>query len=68
MPGTIDGLELARLARARYPKLKIIIASAHVGLVEWAAEAQAAFPKPYDIDRLVQRINELVTPKQEERT
>ena len=66
MPGTIDGLELARFARAEYPKLKIIIASAHVGLVDWASEAHAAFPKPYDINRLIERINELVAPDQDE--
>ncbi len=66
MPGAVDGLGLARFARAQFPDLKIIIASAHVGLVHWAAEAHAAFPKPYDVDRLIQRINELLTPEQAE--
>ena len=66
MPGTIDGLELARTARAHFPKLKIIIASAHVGLVDWASEAHAPFPKPYDIERLIELINELVAPAQDE--
>jgi hypothetical protein len=35
-------------------------------LVHWAAEAHAAFPKPYDIDLLIQRINELLAPEQAE--
>jgi CheY-like chemotaxis protein len=60
MPGTLDGLELARIARAEYPRLKIILASAHVSLSEWSAGADAVFPKPYDIEALVAWINRLV--------
>ncbi len=60
MPGTMDGLELTRLAHAECPNLKVIIASAHVGLAGWAAEADAAFEKPYDIALLIARIKQLL--------
>jgi two-component system, response regulator PdtaR len=60
MPGALDGLELARIARAECPRLKVILASAHVDLPEWSADADAVFPKPYDIEALVAWINWLV--------
>jgi CheY-like chemotaxis protein len=66
MPGTIDGLELARFARAEHPDVKIIIASAHVGLPEWSSEAHAAFAKPYDLQRVIARIDQLLRPEGDE--
>jgi len=59
IPGTMDGLDLARLVRAEYPSLKVIIASAHVGLSDWAAEADAAFEKPYELERVVLKVDQL---------
>ena len=60
MPGTIDGLELARIARAKHPGVKVIIGSAHAGLAGWAPEADGAFEKPYDIEQVVAKILELI--------
>jgi CheY-like chemotaxis protein len=60
MPGTIDGLALAKLARAEHPGIRIIFASGHVGLPDWAREADAAFPKPFDLGRVVASINQLL--------
>ena len=35
MPGVLDGLALAQLARAEHPGVKVIIASGHMRLSEW---------------------------------
>jgi two-component system, response regulator PdtaR len=52
MPGTLDGLALARLIRARYPKIKIVITSGNSSDdVEKAADT--FFAKPYDFERVV---------------
>jgi CheY-like chemotaxis protein len=59
MPGTMDGLDLARLVRAEYPRLKVIIGSAHAGLSDWAAEADATFAKPYELERVVLKVDQL---------
>jgi CheY-like chemotaxis protein len=60
MPGTIDGLELARIARAEHPAVKVIIGSAHAGLAGWASEADGAFEKPYELKQVVAKILELI--------
>jgi CheY-like chemotaxis protein len=60
MPGTIDGLELARIARVEHPTVKVIIGSAHAGLTGWAAEADGAFEKPYELKQVVAKILELI--------
>jgi two-component system, response regulator PdtaR len=62
MPGTISGLELVRIARAEYPAVKVVIGSAHVGLSDWASEADAAFEKPYELKQVVAKIVELIRP------
>ena len=51
MPGTIDGLELVRIVRIERPAVKIVIAAAHAGLAGWASEIDAAFEKPYILDK-----------------
>ena len=49
VPGTLDGFELTRLAHAERPGLKVVIASAHVGLsCCWTTEADAGFEKPFE--------------------
>ncbi len=59
MPGSMDGLGLAQWVRAARPDLKIVIASAHVPAASSPDIADAFFLKPYDIDRLVDRIRAL---------
>jgi two-component system, response regulator PdtaR len=60
MPGSMDGIGLAQWVRAARPDLKIVIASAHPPAGAGHDIADAYFLKPYDIDRLIHRIRELL--------
>src|SRR5262245_59676433 len=61
MPGTLDGVELARLIRAKHPSVKVILGSAHIPLPDWAEAADAICGKPYDLAELTSTINRLVS-------
>src|SRR5262245_21429794 len=63
MPGALDGLGLARWVREARPELKVVIASAHVPDGRPHELADAYFVKPYDVDRLVARLRELLTSR-----
>ena len=53
MPGSMDGLELARRLRVEYPSLPVILSSAHP-----APETVAPFiTKPYRLERVVSAIS-----------
>ena len=52
MPGSLDGLDLARLVHAQCPTLPIILASGYVGSDDIGDVGQF-LSKPYDIDRTV---------------
>jgi CheY-like chemotaxis protein len=54
MPGTLNGLELARLISLREPNLPIIIASGHVALVP--SDYYTLLAKPYATMELVELI------------
>jgi two-component system, response regulator PdtaR len=56
MPGALDGFELARLVRAQYPSVKVVLCSAHIPLPEWDEVADAVCAKPYDWSELVRTI------------
>lgn len=59
MPGTMDGLRLAELVRARWPRIKIAVTSGHPRF-RAAVEIPGAFiPKPYDTGRVAQALREL---------
>src|SRR5688572_14026272 len=60
MPGPIDGVQLATLARELWPNLKIAIASAYT--LQWPAVnvIDAFFVKPYNPERMIKRIKELL--------
>jgi CheY-like chemotaxis protein len=60
MPGARDGLALAAEARAAWPGLKIIIASAFFPRRPRPEIVDAIFTKPYDTLQLVRRIRELI--------
>jgi DNA-binding NtrC family response regulator len=66
MPGSMNGLELARRIRKKSPALPVILVSGHM-LEGEAREAGAALflRKPYDLGRLSQHITELVPQREQ---
>lgn len=59
MPGSMDGLQLARRVRERYPMLPIILTSSILEPVD--ARALGRFlPKPYGIERAITVMAELL--------
>jgi CheY-like chemotaxis protein len=58
MPGSMNGLELARRAQQRWPLLRVIVGS---GAGPEALQPEYGyFPKPYNLSDLRDRIRELV--------
>jgi CheY-like chemotaxis protein len=57
MPGSMDGIALARLVRETRPELKLIVTSGNVASEH---SADAFFRKPYDVEKIVKRIQELL--------
>jgi CheY-like chemotaxis protein len=62
MPGSMDGLELAKRVRADFPKIRIVLASGHVIAVT-SVEHDGFFLKPYEADAIIDRINTLLNQK-----
>jgi CheY-like chemotaxis protein len=59
MPGSIDGLELARLARSEYPNIKIVLASGHLPSIDEVVH-DGYFRKPYDARQIIKLIKTLL--------
>jgi len=60
MPGSMDGLELAHRVRERWPWISVVIASGNLLACADALPSGARFlPKPYDMQRVVDLIQEL---------
>jgi CheY-like chemotaxis protein len=58
MPGSMDGVALARFIHDKHPELKLIITS---GALPSSPESDDAFiRKPYDLNMVVTRINNLL--------
>jgi len=55
LPGSMDGLELARRLRTDFPDIKILMTSGRTPAHE-AAELSPFIPKPYDIAEVIGRI------------
>jgi two-component system, response regulator PdtaR len=55
MPGSLDGVGLARVVRSVYPALKILLASGQSTAVD-TIEHDGFFSKPYDVAEIVKRI------------
>ena len=54
MPGSMDGLRLAKAIRDRWPPIELILTSGKVHLPKkWLPERSQFLPKPYDADKLV---------------
>jgi CheY-like chemotaxis protein len=56
MPGSMDGLQLAREVRENYPNVKIIAISAHSPGWQGAQLLDGFIGKPYDRSRLFERL------------
>jgi CheY-like chemotaxis protein len=61
MPGSMDGLRLARAVRDRWPPVKIVITSGHVKIKHEELPVEGRFfAKPYDADKVVRTLRDLV--------
>jgi CheY-like chemotaxis protein len=67
MPGTMDGIALARHLRQHYPALPVALMT---GYAERLADAEAlhlrVLPKPFDVQGLRQLLAYLAAPRQAE--
>ncbi len=52
LPGSMDGIGLARLLRATHPELKVVIASGNIPCAPAGDIAHAFFRKPYAPDHI----------------
>jgi CheY-like chemotaxis protein len=60
MPGSMDGLKLARAVRGRWPPIKIVATSAHLGVRETDLPEGGRFlPKPYNLREVTGVLREL---------
>jgi DNA-binding response OmpR family regulator len=63
MPGSMDGLGLARTVRKRWPAIKTIIASSQVRLIGSDLTAGSRFVlKPYYMPTMISRVRSLIGP------
>jgi DNA-binding response OmpR family regulator len=63
MPGSMDGLGLARTVRKRWPALKTIIASSQVRLIGSDLTAGSRFVlKPYHVPTMISGVRSLIGP------
>jgi two-component system, response regulator PdtaR len=60
LPGSMDGIGLARLLRATRPELKVVIASGNISCAPGGDIAHAFFGKPYGPDHIVKCIETLL--------
>jgi CheY-like chemotaxis protein len=58
MPGTMDGLGLAKHVRNEYPAIKIILSSGHLRDLDWT-HLDGFLTKPYELADLVRKIKTL---------
>lgn len=66
MPGTMDGLKLARAVRDRWPPVTIMVTSGRVKVgKEDMPENGLFFSKPYPPDSIIKALNEIATHIQE---
>jgi CheY-like chemotaxis protein len=63
MPGSMDGLKLARFVRDRWPPIKIVTTSGRVAVADDDLPDGGVFlPKPYRSAQLVATLQALTTP------
>jgi CheY-like chemotaxis protein len=60
MPGSMDGLKLARFVRGRWPPIKIVATSGFVSVrKDDLPEGSRFLPKPYRPEQIVATLREL---------
>jgi CheY-like chemotaxis protein len=62
MPGSMDGLELAKKVRADFPKIRIVLASGNLAAVA-SVDHDGFFLKPYGADEIINLIKTLLDQK-----
>ena len=67
MPGRMDGLALAKLAQARFPRLKLIIASSREPEEPSRTSADAFISKPYDLNQVVEQVEKILAQTDHDR-
>lgn len=67
MPGRMDGIALAKFAQARFPRLKLIIASSRQPDEAQDPRADAFLSKPYDLAALIAQVERLLAQPAHER-
>jgi CheY-like chemotaxis protein len=60
MPGSMDGVSLARFIRATNPSVKILLTSGHLNEVGWANH-DWFFRKPYEVTDVIKHIESLLS-------
>lgn len=61
MPGSMDGLDLARIVHNRWPPIRIVVVSGHVPRTEAELPARSYFfMKPYPSQRMVSTLKGFV--------
>lgn len=61
MPGSMDGLKLAQLARQSHPAISIVLTSGYLKVPKNDLPPEAVyFSKPYDVDLVVNHLRERV--------
>jgi DNA-binding NtrC family response regulator len=59
MPGSIDGIGLARIVCSKCPDIDVLMTSAHLGSTELDVRIKGFFPKPYDMQTVTAHIQSL---------
>jgi CheY-like chemotaxis protein len=60
MPGSMDGLKLVRAVRGRWPPIKIVATSGHIGVAQPDLPEGGRFlPKPYSPGQVMDVLREL---------
>lgn len=61
MPGSLDGVQLARIVHDRRPDVRLVVASAHARLrAEDLPDNGRFVPKPYRADEIVEIIRDIL--------
>jgi two-component system, response regulator PdtaR len=62
MPGSMDGLQLARRVRSEYPPIHIVLTSGDLRNVD-LIDHDGFFSKPYDVKKIIKHIKTLFDQK-----